>query len=126
MATSVTLTGNLTRDPDTRTTSSTSFTRFGLAVNRRWRTTSGEWETKVSFFDVVAFGALGEHAQATLSKGDSVIISGRVEQSTWENAEGERRSRVEVIADDLGPSLRWATAVVSRVPSADSAGLLAA
>lgn len=118
---SVTLVGNLTRDPELRyTTTGRGVASFGLAVNRRWQQ-NGEWQEQVSFFNVVAWGDLGENAAASLNKGNRIVVTGRLEQRSYETREGEKRSVTEVIADDLGPSLRWAQAQVERI-SRDAAG----
>ena len=111
---STTLTGNVTRDPELRFTPNGQATAsFGLAVNRRWQNRqTQEWEETTSFFDVVCWRELAQNAAESLSRGARVIVSGRLEQRSWETDGGERRSRVEIIADELGPSLRWATAQV--------------
>ena len=112
---SVTLVGNLTRDPELRyTTTGRGVASFGLAVNRRYQQ-NGEWHEQVSFFNVVAWGDLGENAAASLNKGNRVMVTGRLEQRQYETREGEKRNVVEVIADELGPSLRWAQAQVERI-----------
>ena len=99
----VTLVGNVTRDPEIRfTTGGRGVASFGLAVNRRYQS-NGEWQEQTSFFDVVAWGTLGENAAASLSKGTRVVVYGRLEQRSWETENGEKRSKVEVIADELGP-----------------------
>lgn len=119
---SITLVGNLTRDPELRfTTGGRAVANFGLAVNRRYQV-NGEWQEQTSFFNVVAWAELGENAAATLSKGSRTIVFGRLEQREYENKEGERRTMVEVIADDLGPSLRWAQAQVERTERSDASG----
>ena len=112
----VTLVGNITRDPELRFTPSGQPTAtFGLAVNRRWQNRqTQEWEEATSFFDVVCWRDLAENAALSLAKGMWVVVSGRLEQRTWETEDGERRSKVEVVADDIGPSLRFATAEVQR------------
>ncbi len=108
---SIVLVGNVTRDPELRFTPNGQATAsFGLAVNRRWQNRqTQEWEEAASFFDIVCWREMAENVSETLSRGARVIVSGRLEQRTWETPEGEKRSRVEVIADELGPSLRWAT-----------------
>ncbi len=113
---SVTLIGNITRDPELRFTPSGQPTAtFGLAVNRRWQNRqTNEWEEATSFFDVVTWRELAENASESLEKGSRVIVTGRLEQRSWETPDGERRSKVEVIADEVGPSLRWATAQVTK------------
>src|SRR5438309_1119642 len=81
--------------------------------NRRWQNRqTNEWEEAVSFFNIVAWGSLGENASESLQKGSRVLVTGRLEQRSWETEDGEKRSIVEVVADEIGPSLRWATAQV--------------
>jgi single-strand DNA-binding protein len=111
---SVTLIGNLTRDPELRfTTGGRGVASFGLAVNRRYQQ-NGEWQEQTSFFNVVCWGDLGENAATSLTKGSRVIVTGRLEQRSWETQDNEKRSVVEVVADEVGPSLRWATAQIER------------
>jgi single-strand DNA-binding protein len=110
----VTLVGNLTRDPELRfTTGGRAIANFGLAVNRRWQQ-NGEWQEQVSFFNVVAWGDLGENVATSMTKGSRAIVSGRLEQRSWDDSQGEKKSTVEVVADEIGPSLRWATCVIER------------
>ena len=119
---SITLVGNLTRDPELRyTTGGRAVANFGMAVNRRYQV-NGEWQEQVSYFNVVAWGELGENAAATLSKGSRTIVFGRLEQREYENREGERRTMVEVIADEVGPSLRWAQAQIERTERRSDGG----
>jgi single-strand DNA-binding protein len=112
----VELVGNLTRDPELRfTPNGAAVASFGLAVNRRWRNQqSNEWEEQTSFFDVVCWRELAENVSESLTRGTRVMVSGRLEQRTWETQEGDKRSKVEVIADEVGPSLRWATTEVTK------------
>ena len=114
---SITISGNITRDPEMRyTPSGISKVTFGVAVNRSWRNQqSQEWEEQTSFFNVVAWRQLAENVGASLTKGSRVVVSGRLEQRSWETEAGEKRSIVEVVADDVAPSLRFATAEVHRV-----------
>ena len=116
MSNTTTLSGNLTRDPEIRyTRDGQANATFGLAVNRRWQPRgSDEWEESTSFFEVVCWRDLAENVALSLVKGTRVVVTGRLEQRTWEGENGERRSRVEVTADDVGASLRFATADVSR------------
>ena len=116
---SITLVGNLTRDPELRyTQGGRAVANFGMAVNRRYQM-NGEWQEETSFFNVVAWAELGENAAASLSKGSRTIVFGRLQQREYENREGEKRSMVEVVADDIGPSLRWAQATVERNERSD-------
>ena len=111
----VTLVGNITRDPELRFTPSGQATAtFGLAVNRRWQDRQGEWQEATSFFDIVCWREMAENAAESLTKGARVLVSGRLEQRSWESQEGEKRSKIEVVADEIGPSLRWATAAITR------------
>jgi single-strand DNA-binding protein len=111
---SVTVVGNLTRDPELRfTAGGKGVASFGLAVNRRYQV-NGEWQEKVSFFNVTAWDSLGENAAASLTKGSRIIVTGRLEQREYETTAGETRNVVEIVADELGPSLRWARAEVER------------
>jgi len=110
----ITVVGNITRDPELRfTTGGRAVASFGIAVNRRYQV-NNEWQEQTSFFDVVAWAQLGENAAASLSKGSRVIVNGRLEQRSWETQDGEKRSKVEIVADEIGPSLRWATAQLAR------------
>ena len=112
----VSIVGNLTRDPELRFTPTGQATAsFGVAVNRRWQNRqTQEWEEATSFFDVVCWGQLAENTAQTLSKGARVLVSGRLDQRSWESAERERRSKIEITADEVAPSLRWATALITK------------
>ena len=116
---SVTLVGNITRDPELRfTTGGRGVASFGLAVNRRYQV-NGEWQDQTSYFNIVAWGQLGENAASSLTKGMRVVVSGRLEQREYQNREGEKRTAIEINADEVGPSLRWATASIERNPRTD-------
>lgn len=109
-----TVVGNLARDPELKyTTGGRGVASFGLAVNRKWQQ-NGEWQEQVSFFNVTCWGTLGENVAASLTKGTRAIVSGRLEQRSWETQTGEKRSVVEIVADSVGPDLRWAQAEVQR------------
>ncbi len=116
--------GNLTRDPEIRyTTDGQANTLLGLAVNRRWQhRTTRQWEEATSFFDVVCWRELAENAALSLAKGMRVMVVGRLEQRSWESPEGERRSKVEIVAEEIGPSLRFATAEVQRTERRSTSG----
>ena len=108
----ITLVGNLTREPELRfTAGGKGVTSFGLAVSRRYQV-NGEWQEKTSFFNVSAWDQLGENAAASLNKGSRVIVNGRIETREYETKEGEKRTSVDIVADDIGPSLRWADGVL--------------
>ena len=116
----VTVTGNVTRDPELRYTSGgASVTGFGLAWNRRFQR-NGEQVEETSFFDITCWGQLGENVAESVTKGMRVVVNGRLDQRSWETQEGDKRSKVEIIADEVSPSLRWATAQVTRNERSDS------
>jgi single-strand DNA-binding protein len=112
----VTLVGNITRDPELRFTNTGQATAsFGLAVNRRWQNRqTQEWEEATSFIDVVCWREMAENAAESLTRGARVLVTGRLEQRSWETPDGDKRSKVEVVADEIGPSIRWATAQVTK------------
>jgi single-strand DNA-binding protein len=99
----VVISGNLTRDPELRSTAGgTSVLKMGLAVNdRRKNQQTGEWEDVANFVDVTMFGARAEAVSRFLSKGAKVAIEGKLRYSTWENQQGEKRSKLEVVADEI-------------------------
>jgi single-strand DNA-binding protein len=99
----VILMGNLTRDPETRSTpSGQSVTSFSLAVNRTWRGQDGSQQESVSYIDCVAWGKSGEVIAQYLGKGRAILVSGRLDQRSWEDKEsGQKRSKVEVVVEDF-------------------------
>jgi single-strand DNA-binding protein len=121
---SITVVGNITRDPEMRfTPSGVSKVTFGVACNRSWRNQqSNEWEEATSFFNVVCWRELADNVGASLKKGTRVVVTGRLEQRSWETEQGEKRSVVEIVADEVGPSLRFATAEVHRVERSGPGG----
>jgi single-strand DNA-binding protein len=88
--------------------------RIRLAVNRRWRDNNGDWQEDTSFFGGTVWREQAESAAESLEKGSRVIVAGRLEQRSWETPEGDKRSVVEIAIDEIGPSLRWATASVTK------------
>jgi len=111
----VSVSGNLVADPELRyTNNGATICGLRLAVNRRWNK-NGEWEEETSYFDVTAWAQLAENCAASLTKGMRVNISGRLEEQRWEDKETqEPRRKVVIIADEVSPSLRWATASVEK------------
>ncbi len=116
-ASTTTIIGNLTRDPEIRyTREGQATTSLGVAVNRRWQNReTNEWEESTSFFDVVTWRDLAENVALSLTKGMRVVVTGRLEQRSWETEEGDRRFKVEIVADEVGASLRFATVDVHRI-----------
>lgn len=111
---SITVSGNVTRDVELRFAGGgRAVASFGIAVARRFQV-NGEWQEQTSFLNVVAWGSLGENAAASLSKGSRAVVTGRLEQRSYETQDGEKRSVVEIVADDIGASLKWARAEIER------------
>jgi single-strand DNA-binding protein len=97
----VVLMGNLTRDPELRSTNSgQSVCNFSLALNRSYKDSNGEWQEATDYIDVIAWGPLGERVQQYVTKGRPVLVSGRLQNRTWEQ-DGQKRSKVEVVAQDV-------------------------
>jgi single-strand DNA-binding protein len=120
MSSNVTLIGNLVDDPELRfTPSGVAMAKIRMAVNRRWRDQAGEWQENTSFFTGTVWREQAEQVAESLQKGARVIVTGRLEQRSWETEQGEKRSVVEVQIDEIGPSLRWATATVNKTQRQD-------
>lgn len=97
----VILIGNLTKNPEVRyTPSGTPVTSFGLAVNRRFKQ-ADDLKEEVCFIDIVVFGRQAEHCGQYLSKGNGVIVDGRLQQRRWETDDGQKRSKHEVVAQTV-------------------------
>jgi single-strand DNA-binding protein len=97
----VILMGNLTRDPELRTTpNGQSVCSFSLALNRSYKGADGNWQEATDYVDVVAWAALGERVAQYVTKGRPVLVSGRLQSRSWEQ-EGQKRSKVEVVAQDV-------------------------
>jgi single-strand DNA-binding protein len=119
---SVTLVGNLVEDPELRfTPSGVAMAKISLAVNRRYQA-NNEWQEETSFFRGTCWRDMAENVAESLQKGMRVIITGSLEQRTWETQEGDKRSIIELRIDDIGPSVRWATASVTRTPRSGGGG----
>ena len=117
----VNITGNLTRDPELRATAGgTQILSFGVAVNdRRKNQQTGEWEDVPNFVDCIVFGSRAEAVSRFISKGSKVAIEGKLRYSAWENKEGQRRSKLEVIVDEIDFLSRQGQQVTS--PAAEAA-----
>lgn len=97
----VILMGNLTRDPELRQTpSGQSVVSFSLALNRAYKDQSGDWQEATDFIDVVAWGPLAERTAQYVTKGRRVLVQGRLQSRAWEQ-DGQKRSKVEVLANDV-------------------------
>jgi single-strand DNA-binding protein len=105
----VSFAGNLTDDPELR------HTEGGIARAVFRVAVSGRREQEASFFTVVVWRDQAEHASQSLAKGSRIVVMGRLQQRSWTAEDGSARSVVEVVAEELGPSLRWATAASARL-----------
>ena len=115
--TTLTITGNLTADPDLRFTGTgTAVAAFTVAASRRvYDQATGQWKDgDTLFLRCSAWRELADHAAETLTKGTRVIVTGRLKQRSYETPEGDKRTVYELDADDIGPSLKWATAKIAR------------
>ena len=107
----ITVVGNVTRDPELR------FTQGGMAVANfgiAWNKKKADGEEEVSFFNVSCFRQLAENVAESITKGSRVVVYGMLQQRSWDTPDGDRRSAVEIIADDVAPSLKWASAEIRR------------
>jgi len=115
--TPVTVVGNLTADPELMfAPSGAALARFTVASTpRRFDKTTGEYtDGDTLFMRCTAWRELAEHVAESLNRGHRVVVTGRLRQSSWETPEGDKRSSIDLDADDIGPSLRWATAKVTK------------
>ena len=120
--TTVSLVGNTTRDAEIRyTQSGQAVADFGMAVSNRTKNQAGEWEDGPGqFYDVSVWGTTAENFAESCPRGTRVVVVGRLQFDTWEK-DGEKRSKVKIVADHVGPELRWSTAAVTKVAKGDGA-----
>jgi single-strand DNA-binding protein len=97
----VTITGNLTRDPETRPAGGTTVTSLRVACNGRRKDQSGQWVDKPNYFDVTVWGAQGENCKRFLSRGRPVAVDGRLDWREWEDGNGNKRQAVDIVADTV-------------------------
>ena len=119
----VTVVGNLVEDPELRfTASGIPRANIRVAVNRSWRDPNNEWQEETSFFSGTVWRQYAENVAESLEKGSRVIVTGRLQQRSWETSEGERRSVIEIRIEEIGPALRFATADVRRTTRESGGG----
>jgi single-strand DNA-binding protein len=112
---STTVVGNVTRQPELRyTPSGIPVAKFGVAVSRSYTSQAGERVEQTDFFEVTAWNQLAENICESIGIGTRVVVTGRLQQDRWESDGGEKRSRVYIQVDEVAPSLRWATASVTK------------
>jgi single-strand DNA-binding protein len=111
----ITIAGNLTATPELRNVNGgRSVVSFSVADNRRWTDKSGATQEAVTFLDVTAWGAMAEHIATSLRTGDRVLVTGRLEQRSWEGTDGQRHTKHELVATEVAASLRYAEASITR------------
>jgi single-strand DNA-binding protein len=113
-----TITGTMVRDPELRyIPSGTALATIGVAVNERKKNDqTGKWEDgDTSFFDITVWGQMAENVAESLAKGDRIVVSGDMKIDYWETDSGEKRSKMKVTANSIGPDLRFATSVTNKV-----------
>jgi single-strand DNA-binding protein len=112
----VVIVGNLTDDPELRyTPNGAAVVKFRVAVNRRYQDQQGQWKDgETSYFSVNGWRTLAENVAESLTRGSRVVVVGRLQMRSWETQEGDKRTVTEIEADEIAPSLRWATAKVEK------------
>jgi single-strand DNA-binding protein len=118
----VTVVGNLTRDPELRyTPTGQAVVKFGIAVNRLYTNRTGDKVEQTDFFTVNAWRSLAENVFLSLKSGARVLVTGRIQSRTWETEDGAKRTVVEIDAEEVAASLRWATAKLTKATKAAAA-----
>lgn len=123
MTTTVTLIGNAVREPELKfLPSGVALCELGIAVNTR-RKEGDRWvDGDPEFYDVTCWREMAENVAESIEKGTRVVVVGKLNFRTWENDQGEKRSKISITADEVSPSLRWATVQVSRVERSQGDG----
>lgn len=118
----ITIVGNLTDDPELKyTPNGAAVVNFSVAVSPRFKDESGNWKDgDTSFFRCSAWRSLAENVAESLTRGTRVVVTGRLKQRSWETQDGDKRSVVEIEADDVGPSMKWATAQIQKTGKSGS------
>lgn len=117
----VTLVGNLTTDPELRfTQAGKPMVTGAIAVNRSYQV-NGEWTEDTSYFNFVVWGDMANNIAASFSKGTRVIACGRFAQKNWTDDNNNKRVSYDLVVDEMGPSVKWATTEVTRVAKGESA-----
>lgn len=120
----ITIVGNLTDDPELKyTPNGAAVVNFSVAVSPRFKDEAGNWKDgDTSFFRCSAWRSLAENIAESLTRGTRVVVTGRLKQRSWETQDGDKRSVVEIEADDVGPSMKWATAQIQKTGKSGSGG----
>lgn len=116
MSNTITITGNCGSEPSLRyLPSGVAVAEFSVAVNRNWSNQKGEKQEETSWFKIVCWKGMAESVAESITSGTRVIVTGRMQEDRWETEDGGKRSAMKLQADEIGPSLRFATAQVTRV-----------
>lgn len=120
----VTISGRAGAEPTLRyTPGGQAVASFGIAVDHRWLNKSTqEWESKTSWVDVTAWAQLAENVSESVTKGTRVTVTGRLDQRSWTTPEGDNRSKIEIVCDDIAISLRFGTAEYTRNEKSEGSG----
>jgi single-strand DNA-binding protein len=114
MSNTITVVGNLTGEPELRfTQSGTAMCSGSIASNRRYQV-NGEWEEETTYFNFTLWREAAENAAASLRKGMRILAIGRLQQRDWQDKDGNKRTSFDLVVDEIGPSLRFATASVTK------------
>jgi single-strand DNA-binding protein len=112
----ITVVGTLGRDPELRfTAGGQAVVSFSVADTRRWKNNQGEQQEATTWIDVSAWQSLAEHCAASLTKGSRVTVTGRLESREYEAKDGTKRTAYQIVAEAVGPDLRFATVQVEKV-----------
>jgi len=115
MSSFLTLTGNLTRDPEIRfANNGKAFCAFSIADNRNRKNASGEWEKETSYFDCVIWDESAENFANSFTKGNRVIVTGRLQQRTYQAQDGSEKQKVELVVDEIGATIKYATVAITK------------
>jgi single-strand DNA-binding protein len=115
MSATSTYIGNLTRDPEVRfANSGQPFCSFSIAVNKNKKNSAGEWEKETSYFDCVVFGESAENFANSFGKGNRVIVTGRLQQRKYEGQDGTEKTKIELVTDEIGATVKYATVAITR------------
>jgi len=118
----ITVVGNLTRDPELRyTPSGQAVVKFGIAVNRFYTNRNGEKVEQTDFFNVNAWRSVAVNVAESLTTGARVLVTGRLQSRNWETEDGAKRSTVEIEAEEVAASLRFATVAITKTAKAGAA-----
>jgi single-strand DNA-binding protein len=118
----ITVVGNLTRDPELRyTPTGQAVVKFGIAVNRFYVNRNGERVEQTDFFNVNAWRSVAVNVAESLTTGARVLVTGRLQARNWETEDGSKRSTVEIEAEEVAASLRFATVAITRAAKAAAA-----